>query len=87
MLINQSASKSPKAYSTNPSILTYNTPFLIERKMESAAEGLSSMENKFNSMQSQVQLLISTLVDSDQTTKNELARKMLQKGIYKPTSQ
>jgi integrase len=42
MLIYQFASKYLMAYSTNPSILTYTTPFLIERKMETAAEGLSS---------------------------------------------
>jgi hypothetical protein len=42
MLIYQFASKSLMTYSTNPSILAYNTPFLIERKMESAAEELAS---------------------------------------------
>jgi hypothetical protein len=68
-------------------VLTYDAYSETLEGQKEKEDKLSSMENKFNSMQSQVQLLISTLVDSDQTTKNELARKMLQKGIYKPTGQ
>jgi hypothetical protein len=68
-------------------VLTYDAYNETLEGQKEKEDKLSAMENKFNSMQSQVQLLISTLVDSDQTTKNELARKMLQKGIYKPTGQ
>lgn len=59
---------------------------MLESQKEKEDE-LKTMKDQFNTMQSQVQLLISTLADSDQATKNEFARKMLQKGIYKPMSE
>ena len=68
-------------------VLTYDAYSATIESEKQKEDKLSSMENKFNSMQAQVQLLISTLVDLDQPTKNELAKKMLQMGIYKPTTQ
>jgi hypothetical protein len=64
-------------------VLTYDAYSETLEKQQEKEDKLTMMEERFNSMQSQVQLLLSALVDSDQTTKNELARRMFQKGVYK----
>jgi hypothetical protein len=44
------------------------------------------MEDKFNSMQSQIHVLISSVAGMDQSAKNEVARRLFESGLYKPTS-
>jgi len=60
----------------------YNETLEDQKKKE---DKLSVMENQFNSMQSQIQLLMSTLVGADQSTKNNLAKKLFESGLYKPS--
>src|SRR6266487_3834458 len=47
------------------------------------ADKLTIMEERFNSMQSQMQSLISTLGSMDQSTKNMLAKQLFENGGYK----
>jgi len=68
-------------------VLTYDAYSDTLESQQEKEDKLKVMEERFNTMQSQVQLLISTLADSGQATKNEFARKMLQKGIYKPMNE
>jgi hypothetical protein len=41
------------------------------------------MKEQFNSMQSQVQELVSTLGSIGVSSKNEIAKQLIQKGMYK----
>jgi hypothetical protein len=45
------------------------------------------MENQFTVMQSQVQALISTLGSIGVSSKNEIAKQLIQKGMYKSANQ
>jgi integrase len=47
---------------------------------------LAVMEERFNSMQSQMQSLISALSYMDQSTKNTLAKQLFESGVYKNES-
>ena len=44
---------------------------------------LTIMEERFNSMQSQMQSLISALGSMDQSTKNTFAKQLFENGVYK----
>ncbi len=68
-------------------VLTYDAYNETVESQKEKEDELKIMKDQFNTMQSQVQLLISTLADSGHATRNEFARKMLQKGIYKPMSE
>ena len=57
---------------------------LIKIRLKEKDEKLRNMQDQFTAMQSQVQTLISTLGSMDQSSKNELAKKMFENGIYKP---
>jgi len=57
--------------------------YIIRSKLEEKDIQLRNMQDQFAAMQSQVQVLISTLGTMDQSSKNELAKKMFQSGIYK----
>jgi hypothetical protein len=41
------------------------------------------MKEQFNAMQSQLQALISAIGDVNQTAKNEMAKQLIEKGVYK----
>jgi hypothetical protein len=44
---------------------------------------LAVMEERFNSMQSQMQSLITALGNMDQSTKNTFAKQLFENGVYK----
>jgi integrase len=56
----------------------------VEMQLAAKDKEVDDMKSKFDLMQSQVQVLISTLGSMDQLSKNELAKKMFENGIYKP---
>jgi len=60
-----------------------DSEYIIRSKLEEKDIQLRNMQDQFTAMQSQVQVLISTLGTMNQSSKNELAKKMFQSGIYK----
>ena len=56
------------------------------KKLESQSkkeDELKVMKEQFNAMQSQLQALISAIGDVNQTAKNEMAKQLIEKGVYK----
>jgi hypothetical protein len=64
-------------------ILTYDTYNETLENQKEKEDKLTVMEKQFSTMQSQVQALISILGTMDQSSKNELAKKMFENGIYR----
>jgi integrase len=58
----------------------YNETIQIEQQKK---DKLVAMEERFNTIQSQMQALISTLGNMDETSKNTFAKQLFQVGIYK----
>lgn len=58
----------------------YNETIQIEQQK---TDKLVAMEERFNTIQSQMQALISTLGNMDETSKNTFAKQLFQVGIYK----
>lgn len=50
--------------------------------MQEKDEQLKIMQDQFTQLQSQVQVLMSSIGTIDQPSKNELAKKMFENGIY-----
>ncbi|PWU79355.1 MAG: hypothetical protein DLM72_17850 [Candidatus Nitrosopolaris wilkensis] len=67
-------------------VITYDEYSETLEHQKKKEDKLSVMENQFNSMQSQIQLLMSTFVNADQSTKNKLARRLFECGLYKPST-
>jgi hypothetical protein len=61
-----------------------DSEYIVNAKMQEKDEQLKTMQDQFNHLQSQVQLLISSIGTIDQTSKNNLAKKMFESGIYSP---
>jgi hypothetical protein len=57
--------------------------YIIKAKLQEKDDQLRNIQDQFTTMQSQVQTLISTLESMDQISKNELAKKMFQNGLYR----
>jgi hypothetical protein len=57
--------------------------YIIKAKLQEKDDQLRNIQDQFTAMQSQVQTLISTLESMDQISKNELAKKMFQNGLYR----
>jgi integrase len=62
---------------------TNDNEYIIRTKLEEKDNEIKLMKEQFTSMQSQVQSLVATLAAMDQPSKNELAKQMVQSGIYK----
>jgi hypothetical protein len=60
-----------------------DSEYIIKAKMQEKDEQLKTIEDKFAQLQSQVQLLISSIGTIDQVSKNDLAKKMYERGIYR----
>jgi hypothetical protein len=45
------------------------------------------MQQQFNTMQSQIQMLLSIVSSAGQEGKQEIARKLIEQGTYKATAQ
>jgi hypothetical protein len=56
----------------------------VETKLQDKDKQIQSMNEKYDLLQSQVQTIFSALNNLDQSSKNELAKRMFQDGIYKP---
>ena len=59
-----------------------DSEYIIKAKLQEKEEQMRNMQDQFTAMQSQVQTLISILGSMEQSSKNELAKKMFQNGIY-----
>jgi hypothetical protein len=73
-------------------LLTINSDKLILQKQvlelkEENDNQLRNMQDQFTVMQSQVQALISTLGSIDVSSKNQIAKQLIEKGMYKSADQ
>jgi flagellar capping protein FliD len=59
-----------------------DSDYIIKAKLQEKDEQLKIMQDQFTQLQSQVQLLISSIGNIDQASKNSLARKMYESGVY-----
>jgi integrase len=57
--------------------------YLVKAKLQEKDDQLKTMQDQFARLQSQVHLIMSSLGAIDQSSKNELARKMYQSGVYR----
>ncbi|PWU79312.1 MAG: hypothetical protein DLM72_17990 [Candidatus Nitrosopolaris wilkensis] len=64
-------------------VLTYDAYTETLENQKQKEDKLATMEEQFNSMQSQMQTLISSLATMDQSNKNAFARQLFDKGVYK----
>ena len=58
----------------------YNETLQIEQQKK---DKIMDMEERFNTIQSQMQALISTLGNMDEKSKNTFAKQLFQNGLYK----
>ncbi len=63
-------------------VLTYDAYNETVERQKEKEDKLIVMEERFNTMQSQMQSLITTLGNLDQTTKNTFAKQLFNSGIY-----
>src|SRR5207248_2624966 len=68
-------------------VLTYDAYNETLEKQKEKDDKLTVMEERFNSMQSQMQSLISALGNMDQSTKNAFAKQLFENGTYKNESE
>jgi integrase len=61
-----------------------DSEYLVKAKLQEKDDQIKTMQDQFTQLQSQVQLLMSSISTIDQASKNELARKMYEEGIYTP---
>src|SRR5215469_3780115 len=64
-------------------VLTYDAYNETIESQKGKEDKLNVMEERFNSMQSQMQSLITAVGNMDQSTKNALAKQLFNTGIYK----
>jgi integrase len=64
-------------------VLTYDAYNETLENQKQKEDKLTTMEERFNSMQSQMQSLISALGSMDQSTKNTFAKQLFVNGVYK----
>jgi hypothetical protein len=63
-------------------VLTYDAYNETLESQQEKEDKLNVMEERFNTMQSQMQSLITTLGNMDQSTKNNFAKQLFSSGIY-----
>lgn len=56
--------------------------YIIKGKLHEKDEEVKILSKKFSSMESQMQTLISTLGNMDESSKNQIAKRMIQAGVY-----
>ena len=64
-------------------VLTYDAYSETLEDQKEKEDKLTIMEERFNSMQSQMQSLITALGSMDQSTKNTFAKQLFENGVYK----
>ena len=60
-----------------------DSEYLVKAKLQEKDDQFRTMQDQFIQLQSQVQLLMSSIGTINQPSKNELAKKMYQGGIYR----
>jgi integrase len=58
------------------------TEYVIKGKLHEKDEEVKRLSEQYSSMESQMRALISTLGDMDEISRNKIARKMIESGIY-----
>ena len=56
----------------------------VETKLQDKDKQIQTMNEKYDLLQSQIQTIMSELSNADQSSKNDLAKRMFQNGIYRP---
>jgi Phage integrase family len=59
----------------------------VETKLQDKDKQIQSMNEKYDLLQSQIQTIMSALNNSDQSSKNELSKQLLQTGFFEKTRQ
>ena len=67
-------------------VLTYDAYSETLESEKQKEDKLASIEERFNNMQSQMQSLISVLSSAGQEGKQEIAKKLIEQGSYRPKS-
>jgi len=80
---NEGNTQDAKFCATCRMVLTYDAYTETLENQKQKEDKLATMEEQFNSMQSQMQTLISSLATMDQSNKNAFARQLFDKGVYK----
>jgi len=62
---------------------TESTEYIINRRLQEKEDKLNFMEERFNSIQSQMQSVLSALGSMDQSTKDTFAKQLFTNGVYK----
>jgi hypothetical protein len=57
--------------------------YIVKAKLQEKDDQLKNMQDQFAVLQSQVQTLISAIGSIDMASKNEIAKQLIQKGMYK----
>jgi flagellar capping protein FliD len=60
-----------------------DSEYLVKAKLQEKDDQLRTMRDQFTQLQSQVQFLMASIGTIDQDSKNKLAKRMYQGGIYK----
>jgi predicted transcriptional regulator YheO len=60
-----------------------DSEYFVKAKLQEKDDQLRTMQDQFTQLQSQVQVLISSIGNIDQASKNNLAKKMYESGIYR----
>jgi hypothetical protein len=60
--------------------------YIIKGELQEKAEEMKIMKEQFNSMQSQIQTLLSIVSSAAREGKREIAKKLIDNGVYKPKS-
>ena len=64
-------------------VLTYDAYNETLEGQKQKENDLEKMQEQFNTMQSQIQVLLSALTTMDQSGKNSLAKQLFDSGVYK----
>jgi hypothetical protein len=60
-----------------------DSEYIVKTKLQGKDDQLKITQERFDTLQSQVQLLMSSIETIDQASKNELTKKMYQSGGYR----
>jgi nitrogen fixation/metabolism regulation signal transduction histidine kinase len=63
-----------------------NNEYVIRGKLQEKDEEIKSMKQQFNVMQSQLQTLISAIGHASEPDRTEIAKQLIENGIYKQST-
>ena len=64
-----------------------DSEYIIRAKLQDKDKQIQTMNEKYDLHQSQIQTIMSALSNSDQSSKNELSKQLLQTGFFEKTKQ